>query len=195
MANPNQDDTILNQQSVDYGARLKTIREYNGLSQRELAKRAGVPHSSISMIEQGINSPSINSLAKILGGIPMSIAQFFSCDISLLNEQILRAVDLQAKQRKISETLWAQTIPLQNHTSATRFEKMSYGVMSDTGETPQYSAQAISGFIVGGRIELTINSEVALLETGDAFSLGAMQPYRLRNLSSSEDCIILTCSC
>jgi transcriptional regulator with XRE-family HTH domain len=195
MANPNQDETILNQQSVDYGARLKYIREYNGLSQRELAKRAGVPHSSISMIEQGINSPSINSLAKILGGIPMSIAQFFSCDISLLNEQILRAIDLQAKQRKISETVSAQTIPLQNHASVTRFEKMSYGVMSDTGEIPQYSAQAISGFIVGGRIELTINSEVALLETGDAFSLGAMQPYRLRNLSPNEDCVILTCSC
>lgn len=195
MANPNLEDTLLNQQSVDFGSRLKYIREYNGLSQRELAKRAGVPHSSISMIEQGLNSPSINSLAKILGGIPMSIAQFFSCDISLLNEQIFRAVDLQAKQRKISETQWIQTIPLHNNISATRFEKIIYSPKSDTGEVPQYSAQSLSGFIANGSIELTINSEVSILVAGDAFALGAMQAYRLRNLSSADDCVILTCVC
>lgn len=191
----NQDDTFLNQQTVDFGTRLKYIREYNGLSQRELAKRAGVPHSSISMIEQGLNSPSINSLAKILGGIPMSIAQFFSCDISLLSEQVFRSVDLQAKQRKISETVFAQTIPLHNHETTTRFEKILYATKADTGDIPQYSAQAISGFVASGTIELTINSDVSVLVAGDAFSLGAMQAYRLRNLSSSEDCIILTCIC
>ncbi len=191
----NQDDTFLNQQSVDFGTRLKTIREYNGLSQRELAKRAGVPHSSISMIEQGLNSPSINSLAKILGGIPMSIAQFFSCDISLLSEQVFRAIDLQARQRKISETVSAQTIPIHNNATTTRFEKILYGAKADTGEVPQYSAQAMSGFVTSGSIELTINSEVAILVAGDAFSLGAMQAYRLRVLSGVEGCIILTCTC
>lgn len=194
MANPNLEETLLNQQSVDFGSRLKYIREYNGLSQRELAKRAGVPHSSISMIEQGLNSPSVNSLAKILGGIPMSIAQFFSCDISLLSEQIFRAVDLQAKQRKISETAWAQTIPLQNNATVTRFEKIIYSAKTDTGDVPQYSAQAVSGFIASGSIELTINSEVSVLVAGDAFSLGVMQAYRLRNLSSIQDCVVLTCT-
>jgi transcriptional regulator with XRE-family HTH domain len=193
MANPNVEDALLNQQSVEFGSRLKYIREYNGLSQRELAKRAGVPHSSISMIEQGLNSPSINSLAKILGGIPMSIAQFFSCDTSLLGEQIFRAADLQSKQRKISEAQWVQTIPLHNNVSATRFEKVIYGPKSDTGDVPQYSAQSVSGFIANGSIELTINSEVSILVAGDAFALGAMQAYRLRNLSSADDCIILTC--
>ncbi len=194
MLNPSSDNVITNQQSVDFGTRLKTIREYNGLSQRELAKRAGVPHSSISMIEQGLNSPSINSLAKILGGIPMSIAHFFSCDLSHLNEQIFRAADLNAKQRRIAEHIYAQTIPLQNTTSNTCFERVTYAVGSDTGEVPQYSAQTFSGFIVSGSIELTLNSEVALLNGGDAFSLGATQAYRLRNLSAIEACVIVVCN-
>ena len=194
MVNPKQDDTIANQQLVDFGTRLKYIREYNGLSQRELAKRAGVPHSSISMIEQGLNSPSINSLAKILGGIPMSIAHFFSCDISHLHEQVFRAVDLRAKQRNISDSISAQTIPLQNTTTSTRFERVAYTAGADTGETPQYFAQACSGFILSGTIELTLNAEVALLVQGDAFSLGVTQAYRLRNLSLTEDCVILMCN-
>ena len=193
MLNPPSDDAVSNQYSVDFGTRLKTIREYNGLSQRELAKRAGVPHSSISMIEQGLNSPSINSLAKILGGIPMSIAHFFSCDISHLNEQIFRAADLEAKQRLIAEHILAQTIPLQNTTSSTHFERVIYAVGSDTGEVPQYSAQGFSGFVVSGAIELTLNAEISLLNSGDAFSLGITQAYRLRNLSSSEACVILEC--
>jgi transcriptional regulator with XRE-family HTH domain len=194
MADLKPEDSISNQQSVDFGTRLKYIREYNGLSQRELAKRAGVPHSSISMIEQGLNSPSINSLAKILGGIPMSIAHFFSCDISQLNEQIFRAADLRAKQCTISNVISVQTIPLQNTMTSTRFERVAYAAGSDTGDAPQYSTQAFSGFIVSGAIELTLNSEVALLIQGDAFSLGATQAYRLRNLSLIEDCIILTCN-
>jgi len=194
MANTHQNDTVSKQQAVDFGTRLKCIREYNGLSQRELAKRAGVPHSSISMIEQGQNSPSISSLAKILGGIPMSIAHFFSCDLAALNENIFRANDLRGKQRNLTEAITAQTIPLHNADTPARFERYSYAALADTGELPQYSAHAMSGFIVSGSIELTLNSEVAVLASGDAFALGAMQPYRLRNLSSSEECLILICN-
>lgn len=187
-------DTVLRQQSVDFGTRLKYIREYNGLSQRELAKRAGVPHSSISMIEQGTNSPSINSLAKILGGIPMSIAQFFSCDLSLLSQQVFRADDLRDHQRNLAANIIAQTIPFQNASTHTRFERLAYSASADTGEVPQYSAQAVSGYILSGTVELTLNAEVVLLASGDAFSLGPMQPYRFRNPSQSEECVVLTCT-
>jgi len=194
MVNLPEDDTVLHQQSVDFGTRLKYIREYNGLSQRELAKRAGVPHSSISMIEQGVNSPSINSLAKILGGIPMSIAQFFNCDLSLLSQQIFTADDLRARQRSLSTSITAQAIPLHDQNTQTRFERVTYAANSDTGEAPIYSAQVMSGFILSGGIELSLNAEVAVLISGDAFSLGAMQPFRLRNLSATEECVILVCS-
>jgi transcriptional regulator with XRE-family HTH domain len=187
------DDSVGNQDSLEFGTRLKYIREYNGLSQRELAKRAGVPHSSISMIEQGLNSPSVNSLAKILAGIPMSIAHFFSCDITQMHDQIFRVADLEARQKKVSDRVSVQSIPLQNPASITRFEKVFYAAGSDTGESPLYSMQAFSGFVVSGSIELTLNSEVSVLGVGDAFSLGAMQAYRLRNFSPHEECLIATC--
>ena len=55
---------------MDVGVRLQTIRKLKGLSQRELAKRAGVTNSTISMIEKNSVSPSISSLKKVLGGKP-----------------------------------------------------------------------------------------------------------------------------
>jgi len=43
---------ILNTMSIDVGARLRGIRTAFGLSQRELARRAGVTNGLISLIEQ-----------------------------------------------------------------------------------------------------------------------------------------------
>src|SRR5690554_6512187 len=53
-----------------------------GLSQRELAKRAGVTNSTISMIEKNSVSPSVSSLKKVLAGIPMSLVEFFAVEPS-----------------------------------------------------------------------------------------------------------------
>ena len=66
---------------MDVGVRLQGIRKLKGLSQRELAKRAGVTNSTISMIEKNSVSPSISSLKKVLSGIPMSLVEFFSLDM------------------------------------------------------------------------------------------------------------------
>lgn len=66
------------QVSSDTGKRLKLLRELAGISQRELAKRAGITNSSISTIEQGQVSPSVQSLVRILSAFPISLSDFFS---------------------------------------------------------------------------------------------------------------------
>jgi len=67
--------------SIDVGAHLRAVRTMYGLSQRELAKRAGVTNGLISLIEQNRVSPSVSSLKKVLDGIPMSLADFFTLDL------------------------------------------------------------------------------------------------------------------
>ena len=64
----------------DLGSRLKTLREAHNLSQRELAKRAGVSNAIISMIEQNRSSPSVGMLKKLLDGFPLSLAEFFALE-------------------------------------------------------------------------------------------------------------------
>src|SRR3984893_8360860 len=67
--------------SIEVATRLQYIRKKNGLSQRELAKRAGVTNGLISLIEQNRVSPSVGSLKKVLDGIPMALADFFTLDL------------------------------------------------------------------------------------------------------------------
>ncbi len=68
--------------SVDVGVHLKVVRQMYGLSQRELAKRAGVTNGFISLIEKNRVSPSVSSLKKVLDGIPMTLAEFFAPDLA-----------------------------------------------------------------------------------------------------------------
>jgi len=78
--------------TIDVGAHLKAVRTMYGLSQRELAKRAGVTNGTISLIEQNRVSPSVSSLKKVLDGVPMSLAEFFTLDLQL-NPQVFYARD------------------------------------------------------------------------------------------------------
>lgn len=62
----------------DVGSALRSLREARGISQRELARRAGMTNASLSQIEHGKVSPSISSLEKILRSIPMTLSAFFA---------------------------------------------------------------------------------------------------------------------
>lgn len=64
--------------SFPIGERVQAVRKARGLSQRELARRAGITNGSLSLIEQGRVSPSLASLEKILLAVPMSLQEFFA---------------------------------------------------------------------------------------------------------------------
>ena len=50
--------------SIDVGDRLRFVRSRHKLSQRELAKRAGVTNSTISLIESSRMNPSVGALKR-----------------------------------------------------------------------------------------------------------------------------------
>ncbi|MCP1366381.1 helix-turn-helix domain-containing protein, partial [Halomonas sp. BBD48] len=77
--------------SDDVGSRLRALRTLRGISQRELAKRCGVTHSSLSLIEQNKVSPSVSSLKKILDAIPISVGDFFTMELTNRDQVFYRA--------------------------------------------------------------------------------------------------------
>ena len=50
----------------DIGLRLQNLRNQQGLSQRKLARTAGVSNATISLIEHGRTDPSMGLLKRIL---------------------------------------------------------------------------------------------------------------------------------
>ena len=80
---------------LDVGVRLKSARNASGITQRELAKRAGVTNGLISMIERNRSSPSVASLKRILDAVPMTFSDFFSEEYAGVEKVFYKASELR----------------------------------------------------------------------------------------------------
>lgn len=165
---------------MDVGVRLQSIRKLKGLSQRELAKRAGVTNSTISMIEKNSVSPSISSLKKVLAGIPMSLVEFFSVDFEENG-----AVQIVYKADELTDlssgTVSMRLVGKGHRVRALAFLDETYPPGSDTGEEMLNHEGEEAGVLVSGRLELTVGSELFILESGDSYYFESTRPHRFRN--------------
>lgn len=165
---------------MDVGVRLQSIRKLKGLSQRELAKRAGVTNSTISMIEKNSVSPSISSLKKVLAGIPMSLVEFFSVDYEENGAaQIVYKADELTDLSSGSVTM--HLVGKGRQVRALAFLDETYPPGSDTGEEMLNHEGEEAGMLISGRLELTVGDEIFILETGDSYYFESPRPHRFRN--------------
>ncbi len=173
---------------VDVGARLKEVRTKRGLSQRELAKRASVTNSTISLIEQNRVSPSVASLKKVLDGLPMSMEEFFSIDEPQQQQVFYKASELpDMGQGSIIKRL----VGFNHEHRALSLLHEIYPPDSDTGPAMQVSEGEQAGIVISGELTVTVDANEQLLVAGDAYYITSNQPYRLRNMNK-QDCIVVT---
>lgn len=57
--------------------KIRFLREEQGLSQRALAKAAGISAAALSQLESGQNSPSVATLEKLADGLGKTVSAFF----------------------------------------------------------------------------------------------------------------------
>jgi transcriptional regulator with XRE-family HTH domain len=175
--------------SLDVGGHLKAVRQMYGLSQRELAKRAGVTNGLISLIEQNRVSPSVSSLKKVLDGIPMTLADFFTLDLGgqppvfFPREELSNVGKGSVELRLVGSRLKRSMSILHER----------YAPNADTGEEMLTHAGEEGGVIVRGRIELTVGGESRVLGPGDAYYFKSSLPHRFRNIGRDE-CEIVSAS-
>jgi transcriptional regulator with XRE-family HTH domain len=58
---------------LDAAVVLRRAREQMGLSQRELAKRAGTAQSVVARIESGVTSPTLSTLNRLLTALGLEL--------------------------------------------------------------------------------------------------------------------------
>ncbi|OSN38052.1 HTH-type transcriptional regulator PuuR [Pseudomonas syringae pv. actinidiae] len=166
--------------ALDVGERLQSIRKLKGLSQRELAKRAGVTNSTISMIEKNSVSPSISSLRKVLDGIPMSMVEFFSEET--VPENSAQVVYKASELIDISDGAVTMKLVGKSHQGrAIAFLTETYPPGADTGEEMLVHEGEETGILVEGRLELVVGLDTYVLEAGDSYYFESTRPHRFRN--------------
>ena len=177
--------------SIDVGARLRSVRLSFGLSQRELARRAGVTNGLISLIEQNRVSPSVSSLKKVLDGVPMSLAEFFKLDLSAAPQPFFGAKELvELGNPEVSLRLVAAQRPGRQLTLL--HERYAAGAATGDG-VPAHRHGEEAGVVIRGRIELTVGGATRVLGPGEAYYFASQLPHRFRNVGR-EACEIIIAS-
>jgi transcriptional regulator with XRE-family HTH domain len=175
----------------DIGPRLRLVRQIFGLTQRELARRAGVTNGAISLIEQSRVSPSISSLKKILDGIPLSLADFFTLNFSAGDNVFFAAAELTeiAYGPDISMRMVGRKIK----DRALQMLRETYQPGADTGDAMLRHEGEECGIIVSGCLAVTVGTQERILNPGEAYYFRSDIPHRFRN-PGNEPCVLISAS-
>lgn len=175
----------------DVGLRLRFLRQRAGLSQRALAKKVGVPNSTISLIESGKTNPSVGALHKILDGIPISLSEFFAFEPEAEAQVFYEQHELTeigkggVSLRQVGSNLLGRSIMMLEET---------YQIGADTGRVMyQHDAEEV-GIVISGRIEVTVGEKRKILGAGDAYYFDSRLPHRFRQVGPVPCVLISACS-
>jgi transcriptional regulator with XRE-family HTH domain len=175
--------------SIDVGARLQAVRKARGLSQRALAKRVGVTNSTISLIEQNRVSPSVSSLKKVLDGLPMSLAEFFTFEVAEGSPQRIRfAKDEQPNLGHGDIRYYLIGLGRPDRKLCILREVMPPG--ADTGSEMVRHDGEEGGVVIRGKLELTVGDQVEVLGPGDGYYFESSTPHRFRNIGGVDLVIV-----
>ena len=184
----------------DVGARLRELRSIYGLTQRQLAEAADVPHGQISMIETNKSSPSVASLRKILGGIGIGMSEFFEPDEGESDKVFFAPSDL----RDLTSRLYSERADLHGKVTLRQVGDArahnlqilheTYEPGANTGETMLEHAATEGGVVISGEIEVTVGAAVSILKAGDAYLFNSREPHRFRNIGDRPAVVISACT-
>ncbi|WP_102110233.1 cupin domain-containing protein [Oceaniglobus roseus] len=177
---------------MDIGKKLQAVRKQKGLSQRELAARAGLTNGTISLIEKNRTSPSVASLKSLLDAIPMSMSEFFS---SFEEEQDRTKVFWGADEFTELSPNGPGGLSLRQLGDASRHALQilheTYPPGADTGEKLMAHESEEAGIVVRGEVEVTVDGQTRTLGPGDGYLFDSRLPHRFRN-TGSEPCEIIS---
>jgi transcriptional regulator with XRE-family HTH domain len=166
---------------VDIGQRLREIRARNGFSIRDLARKSGLNVNTLSMIENGRTSPSLETLQQLSFALETPIASFF--ENSVPQNKIAHYKSSQrpsvAFSNGILEDLGAGMPRRGAETYLVTLEPHS-----NSGENPIVHTGRETVFCLEGQLTYTIEDQPFLLEPGDSLFFEAHLPHRWQNIST-----------
>jgi len=187
-------------QEFNVGERLRQMRLAAGMSQRQLAEASGVPHGQVSMIETNRSSPSVASLRKILGGLSVSMSEFFEPDAPISQSVFFKPHEMRDLTTRLYSALddprgkitLQQVGDAKAHSLQILYERYEPG--ADTGAQMLEHVSHEGGIVIAGEIEVTVGDQCAVLKAGDSYLFDSTHPHRFRNIGDREAVVVSACT-
>ena len=176
---------------VNVATRLRLLRETAGLSQREVARRAGVSNGTISQIEKGKSDPSVGLLKQVLDGLELSIADFFAeahqprQHIFFREDEFVDVGSANVQFLQMGPTMQGRQI---------QFLKEVYAVGASTGHKSLVHEGEEAGMVVSGQMEVTVGNQRRTLSAGEGYYFDSTTPHSFRNVGKDPCELISACT-
>ena len=164
------------------GASIKTFRQKQGMSQKELSHLVGVTPSNISQIESNQVFPSLPALYRISENLCVDVASFFKSGIARVKTIFPRAEATIIKDRNLEKNSIeiTQLTPLDMDGPVDSFlvkifpkKKISSHFFTHKGEE--------MGYLLSGNLTATYENQIHELKPGDTIYLKTTLPEKWHN--------------
>jgi len=160
------------------GDKLRQLRGERNISQRDLARLAGLSPNSISLIERDETSPSVATLQSLATALNIRMSYFFEEETPSTVLHIKSGNRPRIEGEGVTIEGMGQTMPFQELEpfSITLDPKAGSG-----GERQVVHSGHEFVYCLQGKIEYVIDGEVYLMEVGDILIFEATLPHLWRN--------------
>lgn len=163
---------------VNVGARLRALREERNLSMRALAERSELAVNTLSLIENGRTSPSVNTLQQLAYTLNVPITTFFEQPEAVEPVMYRPAIERQRTPFECGAIEDLGSAQMQCPIEP-------FLVTLEPGTTSGHTAITHTGyeFVLGieGTIIYTVRQQEYLIEPGDSLLFEAYLPHAWRN--------------
>ena len=183
---------------IDLGNEIRQLRKVRGITLQQLALATGKSVGFLSQVERNLTRPSVAALQDISEALSVHIGWFFPDEGGGPPGEREFIVRRQNRRRlTYSELSGTEYLGLHDQLlSANLNGQLALGISryepgASTGDDSYAHAGEEAGLVLSGRLELTIDGCVHLLEAGDSFSFSSDLRHRYANPSSSEETVVV----
>lgn len=171
-------DNILDSLSRHLASNTIELRRNQGLSQSQLAKKAGIPRSTLTYIESGQSNPSLQNLAKLSRALQISVEELLSEPQASV--KLIKASDIpvQIKNQVQVEKLLPDPIP------GMEIDRMTLEPKGRMKGTPHIERTKEYLYCASGRINLYVSGKKYELSAGDLMAFPGDGPHAYENPDS-----------
>jgi transcriptional regulator with XRE-family HTH domain len=166
------------QAAVALGSRVRSMRREQGLTLKELGRRAALSHPFLSQLERGLARPSISSMERIARGLGVSVGVLWTGAARRSQATLVR--------RDAGDRVSHPDAAAPGHLRTLAGHGEPLAVCEWTGgsrrwpEEPQVMPGEVLLYVARGSVEIDIGGDVHALEEGDALIFDGGVPHRLR---------------
>lgn len=172
------------------GERIRSLRKTRRLTLVEVARKTGIDQATLSRIENGVMTGTIQSHMKIADTLGINLPTLYENVIGKLNEA--------------KETVIKRRLETFSHSSGAVAELLTTGILQKkmmpillrikpNGRTATEEFTALSErfvYVLKGSLEVTLGKDKQILKTGECLYVDASRPHYFSNPGKTECCAI-----